>query len=296
MGVPATQTQKRERPPQPPKAKRWCFRCPQSFGTEHPSFAPQQQNPSPPAPGDIPTQKAARAAFQGAAGDVLPGAGRPGGAGGGGAGRPRMRAGPPRRAERLTIYGQSWGRAARGAALPGSARPRRQRAGQGASGPWSRGLGPPPPRPARPAPPFGPFPGAASARSGSRRGRSPRVWRARRGHPWARMPYEISKCRARGPRGGARAAGPLGPRPSRGVGGSAGVHGRGGGARAQAHERRAALGGDPGTGTPQSWRCGPGPWSPRAPDRGGRGSWTRKSHGPPRSFRVAAGPPGGGNR
>lgn len=91
----------------------------------------------------------------------LPGAGYPGRGPRGGRGAARSaqaRRGRSLRAERLTIYGQSWGRAARGAALPGSARPQRQRAGQGASRPRRPGLGPPPPRTARPAPPFGPCP------------------------------------------------------------------------------------------------------------------------------------------
>uniref|UniRef100_A0A8B9X118 WD repeat-containing protein 1 n=1 Tax=Bos mutus grunniens TaxID=30521 RepID=A0A8B9X118_BOSMU len=104
-----------------------------------------------------------------------------------------------RRAERLTIYGQSWGASrARGAALPGSARPQRLRAGQGASRPLRPGLGPPPPplsAPCTPGAVFRPLsPGSASARSDSRRARPLQaLWRARRGNKWARMPYEIKK-------------------------------------------------------------------------------------------------------
>ena len=181
-----------------------------------------------------------------------------------------------RRAERLTIYGQSWGASrARGAALPGSARPQRLRAGQGASRPLRPGLGPPSPplsAPCTPGAAFRPLsPGSASARSDSRRARPLQaLWRARRGNKWARMPYEISKCRGpvrpppqgwapalpvclapsaigrvravrRGPRGAGEGCGSRlvsAPPPSRG---------RRAGRRGKA--RRA----------PQSWRCGRGP-------------------------------------
>lgn len=129
--------------------------------TSH-SSQPKKHFPSPPIPGSILTPSPARAAFsRDCEPTSLPEAGRPGRGPSGGRGAARSaqaRRGRSRRAERLTIYGQSWGRAARGAALPGSARPQRQRAGQGASRPLSPGLGPPPPRPARPAPPFGPCP------------------------------------------------------------------------------------------------------------------------------------------
>lgn len=148
----------------------------------------------------------------------------------------------------MTIYGQSWGRAARGAALPGSVRPQRQRAGQGASGPRSPSLGPPPPRPARPAPPFGPCPRLGLGPSDLRRGRPRGSCRARRGNKWARMPYEISKCRAPVPPGWAPAlldpsaiVGAWAARPSLGARG-AGDYGR---RSVSAPPPSGATGGDP---------------------------------------------------
>lgn len=223
-----------------------------------------------------------------------------------------------RRAERLTIYGQSWGASrARGAALPGSARPQRQRAGQGASRPRRPGLGPPPPPHSAPCTPGAAFRPlslvSASARSDSRRARPlEALWRARRGNKWARMPYEISKCRgpvrAPRPRGWAPAlpaclpAWPLGHRP--GVGGPARSAGRGGGVREPAGERPAALrgrraaiprrAGEGEEGAPKlAMRSGPR-GSPRISlqglVKGARRPGSRA--GPLRSFKVAAAPPG----
>lgn len=132
--------------------------------------------------------------------------------------------------------------------------------------------------------PARPRPGLIHGAGGPRGSR-----RARRGNKWARMPYEISKCRAGGPRVGARAACPLGQRPSRGVGGSAGVHGRGGGARARAHERPAALGGDPGPGTPKVGGAGRACGAPSPPTglAGDRGPGSRTVPGAPSKWRPA---------
>lgn len=84
---------------------------------------------------------------------------------------------------------------------------------------------------------------------------------------------------------------PLGPRPPRGVGGAVGVRGRGGGARAQAHERPAALGATPAR-EPPKLEVRAGPVERPRPRRGRRGSGTRKPLGPLRSFPVAARPSG----
>ena len=161
-------------------------------------------------------------------------------------------------------------------------RVRRVRSGS-AQGRARAGLGdpasdrPPPPlsAPCTPGAAFRPLsPGSASARSDSRRARPlEALWRARRGNKWARMPYEISKCRGpvrppprgwapalpaclapsaigrvravrRGPRGAGEGCGSRlvsAPPPSRG--------------------RRAAIPGRRGKArrAPQSWRCGRGP-------------------------------------
>lgn len=75
--------------------------------------------------------------------------------------------------------------------------------------------------------------------------------------------------------------GPFGHPRGAGRGQPGGVPGRGGGVGAQAGERPAALGGSgprsPAGGTPQSWRCGPGPANPRTPERAWWGVRTRKS-------------------
>lgn len=92
-----------------------------------------------------------------------------------------------------------------------------------------------------------PVPGPASASLLRGAGGPGGSRRARRGNKWARMPYEISKCRGPvTPAVGAHAAGP--PRSSAGRGRPGGVSGRGGWGRARAGEPPAALGtpgGDP---------------------------------------------------
>lgn len=119
-----------------------------------------------------------------------------------------------------------------------------------------------------------PVPGPASASLLRGAGGPGGSRRARLGNKWARMPYEISKCRGPvTPAVGAHAAGP--PRSSAGRGRPGGVSGRGGWGRARAGEPPAALGtpgGDPrpGGGCPKVGTAGWARGSPRVPEGPGR--------------------------
>lgn len=264
--------------PAPPPQSAGALSAPKvsaSSSRQQPTLLPPQnaKNSPRPAPRTFLTEGAARAAFSRArVVTSLPEAGRAAGAGRG-PGRAGSRR-PLRRAERLTIYGQSWGRAARGAALPGSARPQRQRAGQGASGPRA----PASDRPLRARHARRrlsvPTPGSASARSGWRRGRPGGCRRARRGNKWARMPYEISKRRGPpAPGVGARAAGPLGSGGAWAAQGGARARGRGAGSGRRAPRRpRGRPAGTPARGDPEVGVAGPGAAHPLRPRRAPAGT------------------------
>lgn len=102
---------------------------------------------------------------------------------------------------------------------------------------------------------------------------------------------------ARRPRGGRLRC--RTPRHPRGVGGSRGARARGRGAGSGQRAPRRPRGrpaGTPARGAPKVGVAGRARRTLYVPEEPRRRPWTRKSRGPLRSFKVAAAPPGGGNR